>query len=237
MGYHYSGLVPGNAFFFKLNKYGDSTYYRTYLKDSSVVYYSAKQNDSVILVTPLIFSKNKYINLAKVSSINGDTISNWNYFLPNYPTGYSRLIFLLKNSDILLINTWAGNYNIMRLNSNGQIIWHTGTPMAGIINCIEDYDGNIIEVGADPTSIDPYHVRKLDSAGNVIWDRTYGNNWQYFSGYTNWWFVQMNDSNYLNSIIMQDCHLIKIDRNTGDTIWTRTTNSMILVCMKFLKQQ
>ncbi len=88
----------------------------------------------------------------------------------------------------------------------------------------QGFNGDIIASGSTCNATDYYTVDRVDSMGNVIWNRTYGN----ISDNSDWWsvsaFVLLPDSN-----IMAICHfkaggwhLMKINYNNGDTMLTQS---------------
>ncbi|MBK8845618.1 MAG: T9SS type A sorting domain-containing protein [Bacteroidetes bacterium] len=217
--------VAVNSIVFRISSIGDSI---SYFKTDSFGTISAIAflNDSQLIAANMFLLSNNFISYTKFTYASMDTSDYTKFNFSQYPNAYIRGINKLFNNDIIITNMSAGPYSVLRVDSTGAIKWSAPSTMPYPWYCKEDYEGNIILCGNNGTALKTSHLQKMDSAGNILWHQSYGNNWQYFSGYTIGGFVQMNDSNYLISCVAEDYHLIKINRYTGDTIWTRTTNSM-----------
>ncbi len=136
---------------------------------------------------------------------------------------------LTNNGDLLIqTNTYNnpnGGPDLIRFDGNGNLIWKKRLPIftfnAIFQDIIETSDGGFLMGGVAMTNNGI--ILKLNNQGNMIWSKSFFNNvyvncrsiaespsGYYFTGYT----YQFNFSSTENL-------LAKLDKNTGDTLWTK----------------
>ncbi|MBK8845614.1 MAG: T9SS type A sorting domain-containing protein [Bacteroidetes bacterium] len=214
-------ISPSKSFVFQVNSKGDSiNYYKT---DSIGAMYSlVYENDSECVASSMFILNKKQINIVKYNYKTSDTSDYWVYYFPNFPQGYVTDVTKISQNGYILTNTWATTYSVLRVDSLGQIMWNAPSFAPGNLETVEDYDGNFVMLGCNnSTVLKPYYLQKIDTSGNILWSKWYGDNIGFWDGNCTGGLVQMKDSNYLVGCDGMDYELMKIDRYTGDTIWTR----------------
>ncbi|MBK8845950.1 MAG: T9SS type A sorting domain-containing protein [Bacteroidetes bacterium] len=208
------------SFAYRLDKYGNEIWTKIY-QNIFIASDIEMLNDTSAIIT------GKYANNPNITftiiDLNGDSITSIEYI--DSGTDISRLIKRINNNEYLLNNVSINNYAFQVLDSNFNDVWHdyANFGFAGFI--YPDIDNGYFACGYSDGLIDPYQVQRRDSNGTIIWNRNYGNLWNnstpdlYATG------VVCEDSNYLIGCDRGEYELMKLDRNTGDTLWTKNINA------------
>ena len=166
---------------------------------------------------------------AKINFINGDTSYQKIYNINLVMEHMSRC----SDNGFIMVNYNAGSYTFIKVDSNYNIEWHqSGWNMTYGANQIKpDPGGGYIAVGNGGYVSDPYTVERFDSAGNIVWAYGYGNipAINFDDSYHATDVVIADDSNYIVSCSRFYETFIKINRITGDTIWTKSGKSAHLI--------
>ena len=177
--------------------------------------------------------------LAKV--VSGQQIFTVNYFSTASTMGFNKTIQISDSSFLSAGNiAWASSSSLMLLTKtaiNGDTIWTKtyGTPFNGDaefgIDLVEDiFTKNIFLLGSSVIkysltgSTFASSVLCLDSAGNILWTKTYGDSLQVLRPNT----IQLRLDNLFISgdremIASSDSNaifLMSIDKNTGNINWS-----------------
>ena len=153
-------------------------------------------------------------------NLQGDTFDLHTF---PYIDGHSEKLFRTADSGFVMQSPGAGNKELMKLDKNMNEVYSNAFPAGVALAGIQDYDGNLVFCGTNSHGLTPYCVAKYDTTLTNLWYNYYG---EYFP-----WaqseavhansICLMPDSNYLVACDGFDWNLMKIDHNTGDTIWTR----------------
>ena len=120
----------------------------------------------------------------------------------------------------------AGGEVVFKLDSNGNVVWQkTYEGTGGDVLIQQAEDGGYIMVGKDESCfygcISYPHVIKLDSSGNVIWERRYYTH--RFTGYPTS-FQKTADGGYIimgYADVVSCLWVLKLD-SKGDVVWQKT---------------
>jgi type IX secretion system substrate protein len=224
----YSGPFYNQTNFYKaillhVDKYGDTLWTRTY--DGCFFTGLDINSDSSIMVSGNIYyisSSLPHYSIAKMN-LAGDTIWVKQYGYPYFTCAtFPGLLHKCSDGGYVTFTNEGCDYGWFKIDSIGNVKWHNWHNMAGACFQIKpDPYGGYIAVGGSGGAF-PYEVARIDSAGAEIWHHSYGNNpnWASVSYYA--WDVEvMTDSNYLIGCGGFDFQLMKLDRSTGDTLWTK----------------
>jgi type IX secretion system substrate protein len=227
----YSGPFYGQTNYYKaillhVDKYGDTLWTRTY--DSCGFSGIAPGFDGSLMVSGHMYTNTSipHFSIAKMN-LNGDTIWKKQYAYPYFTcASFAGYIHQCSDSGYVVFSNEGCDYGWFKIDSSGDTLWHNWNNMAEACYEIKpDPFGGYISVGSGGSGVSPYEVARLDNAGNEIWHRSYGNNiWGNVFNARD--VVVTPDSNYLVGTDGWDWQLMKLDRTTGDTIWTRYTNQI-----------
>lgn len=198
----------------RIDKYGDTVWVKK-CDWSDDLYGIEHLNDTAVIVTgvhPII--------TIWAYSINGDSL--WSKSYDSSSTGdYSLRIYKTADQGYIMTNA-ATDYGFLKIDSVFNEQWHDYQYMPGGGTLYPDIDGGYLGGGGCGGAAIPYQVQRRDSPGNVIWNHCYGNMPGNTQEYYETGLVILPDSNYLITCSGYDWDAMKIDRNTGDTIWTKT---------------
>lgn len=231
-----TGTLPEYSFAMRITKYGDTLWTKNYSANSGRVYGITSIDDTSCIIHGGFYqSGGSGITLAKIN-LNGDTIFRKEFG----NSGSSGGIHKTYDGGYITNNVAASDYGFLKLDSSANEEWHTWENMQ--IGCAEikpDINKGYIAVGGRYDNFTPYEIARLDSAGGIIWQYQYGNtiSTMFIPVYAID-VVVMADSNYLVGTRGPDWQLMKIDRNTGDTLWTRNYDSSfyysyVVYCMDY----
>ncbi len=209
----------------RCNQYGDSLYSFKY--DSCLSGSIVLLNDSEA-VTPGLYSYLYATHITKFNFINGDTMLVKSYPL-NFATGYMHRC---PDGGYIMLNYNAGNYTYIKVDGNCNMEWHQDPNMAvGAMQIKPDPLGGFVAFGNHGYTSNPYGVQRLDSAGLIVWNFGYGDvpfvDWDYNYDATD--VVITDDSNYIVTCYDFYETFMKINRVTGDTIWTKSGESAYVI--------
>jgi hypothetical protein len=173
------------------------------------------------------------IYLIKTDSL-GDTL--WTRTYGGNDWDYGRSVWQTSDGGYIVAG-WTFSFGagepdiyIIKTDSSGDTLWtriYGGTSGDWSLSVQQITDGGYIIGGAiDPFGADPrdFYLIKLDSLGNSLWTRTYGD-----TSYNVGFFVQQtSDEGFIFVGVTTpfgeshlDIYLIKTD-SLGDTLWTKT---------------
>ncbi|MEO8149283.1 MAG: T9SS type A sorting domain-containing protein [Bacteroidia bacterium] len=208
--------VSGNghrAMMIRIDKYGDTLWTKKF-PSLGGMYDIIMLDDTTVMVTVSITP----ITIIKYS-INGDSLGAYSYNIG--ASEVSVAIYKTKDKGYIMSNGSA-SYGFLKLDSAFNEQWHDYKNMCCGGMLVPDIDGGYVGVGKGGSDVQPYMVQRRDSAGNILWNYQYGNespwaNDDYASD-----VLILPDSNYLVSCALGNSwQLMKINRNNGDTMWTK----------------
>jgi hypothetical protein len=167
---------------------------------------------------------------------NGSII--WEKTHGGYEWYYGKCVKQTIDGGYIIAGTTIKNYDnmwLIKTDSNGNITWdqNYGGPSYEEGNYVEQTtDGGYIVVGETFSygagSYDIYLV-KTDSAGNMIWDKTFGGT----NGDFGYCVQQTNDGGYILTGVTksfgsgyEDVYLVKTDNN-GNKVWDKTFRGIL----------
>ncbi|MEO8146370.1 MAG: T9SS type A sorting domain-containing protein [Bacteroidia bacterium] len=209
--------VPGNSYralMMRINKYGDTVWTKQFTWADE--FYSIVDFDDTTFIVTAIYNPISVFAF----NINGDSLwsHSYNLSLPDV----SVFIYKTQDKGYILTNGSNSGYRFLKLDSNFMEQWHDDDNMydGGIV--YPDIDDGFVAGGEGGFYHNPYTVQRRNSQGSMLWNYNYGNMPGNTNDYTVRNVIVLPDSNYLASCDGYDWNLMKIDRNTGDTIWTRS---------------
>ncbi|MBK8847234.1 MAG: T9SS type A sorting domain-containing protein [Bacteroidetes bacterium] len=167
-----------------------------------------------------------------IIGIQSALINPYTWNIPNITTyavlgfAYPVCVYRTKNGDMLIGSTGpnAGVYGLIRTDSLFNVKWTQYCP-GGAEHILEDSLGNILVSGSNVSqALKPFILNYFDSAGNLIWNRYYGDNVNFTGNILAANILLLPDSNFLlvgEGSLGAAYHFAKIERATGDTIYTR----------------
>ncbi|MBK8847187.1 MAG: T9SS type A sorting domain-containing protein [Bacteroidetes bacterium] len=213
-------LFGGNyeSFIFRLDKFGNQIWFKMF-HDWKGILNIEKLNDTLIIVATSFKLNIGTVNFA-IINLNGDSVDS-RYIFTNGVYADSRFIKRSKDQGFVLTNASNFDYAFQKVDSNFNNVWHDYMQMgfAGIM--YEDIDNGYFACGWSGGTYDAWQVQRRDSMGNILWNRTYGDLWWNTQGDLYPTGVVCPDSNYLIACDRGDYDFMKLDRNTGDTLWTK----------------
>jgi hypothetical protein len=236
-GYIIAGISPNDTvILIKTNQFGDTTFYKTFRSPQPDDARVEQTTDGgyVILST---WNSGAFSFLLIRTDANGDTLWTRRYGNSNEDHGYglsqtSDGGFILAGMSVTGTSFTSFDLHIIKLSATGVIEWNKIIASAFIEN-FEDranaikqtldhgyiIAGYTASVGAG--NRDAFLV-KIDSAGTVVWKRTYGNTEDDEASD----IEQLPDSGfivtgYTTASTVSFAFLIRTDMN-GDTLWTHT---------------
>lgn len=162
----------------------------------------------------------------KVCKINSNLDTLWTRLFSAPSSESTAGIRPLKDSSYIVYGDGDGSNNFYKIDSTGNVIWQHWVSMSFITSIIQDAENNFVLTGYVDGVPDSWSVVKTDSSGsNILWAKYYGVG----GGGLSEMFhdlVQLPDSNYL--VCGQSPEFImKINKNTGDSIWNNNIPSVI----------
>lgn len=133
-------------------------------------------------------------------------------------------ILQLRDSTFLVGGFTSGFDNLFKIDSDGNFISSHLIPMEWIFSIIEDTEGNLVFCGYAGDGVpNSWAVVKTDSsATNILWAKYYGTSGglgdQYFAD-----LIQLPDSSYLLGGVSPDFLFMKVNKNTGDSLWSNNS--------------
>ncbi|MEO8148442.1 MAG: T9SS type A sorting domain-containing protein [Bacteroidia bacterium] len=215
------GLGAPSYLVYRINKYGDTTWSKSYLNTANI-YRFAKYNDTSFIVPGRWFfnTTDPKIQYALVN-LQGDTL--W-VKKTGTTLSVATVFKAVKglNHEFLILGNYAYDYGYLKIDSNGNELWHKYNNMYwGVNDAALDFDGGFVTCGGDDAA-KPYVFVRLDSNGNELWHRNYGHNPCigncYFAALC---VAQTSDSNYLFGVMGNGVQLYKIRRSNGGKIWSK----------------
>jgi hypothetical protein len=211
------------SFAMRMDKYGDTLWTRKYLQNAGEINEIVKIDDSTYIVSGGFgLTGGLAITLAKMN-LNGDTLWSGDY---GYSTsGWAGRIYHALDNGYIINNGNSFDYGLLKLDSSANVEWHTWQTMYyGCTRIKPDFTNGYVAVGGGNSPFQRYEVARLDSSGTTLWQYHYGNQpaWDMTLERFATDVVVMPDSNYLVGSDGHDWQLMKIDHNTGDTIWTKS---------------
>ncbi|MEO8146930.1 MAG: T9SS type A sorting domain-containing protein, partial [Bacteroidia bacterium] len=208
----YGTFTGYNGLLLRIDKYGDTLWTKK-CPWASEFYGILNLNDTSFIVTG---APNPVSIWA--FNINGDSL--WRKTYDTISTG-NRSFRIYKTPDNgYIMSNATSNYGFLKLDSAFNEQWHDYQNMSGGCVLYPDIDGGFIGVGEVGFTY-PYGVQRRNTAGSIIWNFSYG----YMPGNTSNYYasgvVILPDSNYLISCTGYDWGIMKINRNNGDTMWTK----------------
>ncbi len=174
-----------------------------------------------------------YTSNSIVYKFNKDGILIWKQQFDNYPTKSINKISTTSSGGIIISGKIYSSIQkdfdawVVNLDSGGRIIWtkEYGDNLSDkSIKVIETKDNNFLFIGLSSSNVSSYNlwIVKINSIGNVIWEKKYESNiWnrQLQS------IDQLNDGGFL--IVYNIGDKIKIEKasNNGQMYWNRSFNS------------
>ncbi len=166
---------------------------------------------------------------------SGDTL--WTKLYRGMQTEQAVQLLTVASGGFLILgftfsDTYYKDYSLIRINDFGDTLW---TKNYGMSNAVEDpysiiktNDGGYLITGSQavfPLASDVF-ILKVDSNGNVIWNKTYGGN-ENDLGFdaeetSDGGFILCG--HYSQADLDFDHYLIRTN-NLGDTLWTKTYDS------------
>lgn len=216
------------SFAMLLDKYGDSIWTKQYMNDGSIAGIVAINDSNFVLSGGFSNWPNGLAeNIAQINW-HGDTLFTKEYGNP-FP-GKSRFISKCSDGGYIQVNGSAYDFGIVKLDSTYNIQWHRYQQMWNrSSNIIPDSFGGFVSVGGGNNSVHNYEVERMDGNGDSLWHRQLGNRPSWDTDLHNARsIVIMSDSNFLIGCEGYDWHLMKLNYLTGDTMWTKTYDTLNL---------
>lgn len=193
----------------------------------------------------ILVSASSNIPANKPIVIYSDSLGNLkNSYCFNSQNGMAK--FTMQNLDynfIIGLNIDTLGAVLTKMDTTGNILWCKSffRPKAAIHSAVQNSDGTITLIGSPDTvsgwmeagyfHTSPLFLMKIDTAGSVIWCKSFGDS---LFSFTNLPLSQLKVekgggyiicSTIVNKLLAQsDLVLIRTDAN-GDTLWTRTHGS------------
>lgn len=216
----YSSPMPFSyrSFYMRTTKVGDTIWTKRYNIQSSFIN-ALKENDTTIFLTAG-FWNGLGIHVSKIN-LQGDTIWNkeWGY---GSSCGIGRAQFDRDSSYLLSNHPECYDYGIMKIDNQGNVIWHHYANMYACTGVIPDKQNGYVSFGSTGPVVQAYDVKRLDSVGGLIWSRNLGNCPVLPSGF--YYCVDaaiMPDSNYLIATNGPDWQIMKLGKDSGNIIWSK----------------
>jgi hypothetical protein len=132
-------------------------------------------------------------------------------------------------------NSFGGNNDmyVVKLDSSGNVVWTKtigGSGDDGANSIIQSSDGAYVIAGHTRSFSSSYdfYVVKIDSSGNVLWEKTIGGGWYDLYDDQAFSIIQSSDGSYIIVGKTQnfgaggyDVYVVKID-SSGNVLWTKT---------------
>ena len=121
----------------------------------------------------------------------------------------------------------GADFTFLKTDSFGNVQWDVN--MFGCYAVKQCKNGDIIATGIATGGPDYYGATLVDSAGNIIWERSYGNindPWNYYAASD---VVELPDSNFMvvcDDHIPGGWYLMKLNRINGDTMFTKNYSNV-----------
>jgi hypothetical protein len=207
-----------------MNKFGDSLWSRNYGVNTLFPGFDFFDNTTFI-VSGAMYYTNTSLPTISVGKMNmlGDTIWVKRFGHPYFTCpSYASIIRKDFKNNFIIGSNYACDYGYLVIDSLGNELWHHFHNMYyGCFDIKPDPLGGYVSCGGNGGVLDPYVVVRMDSAGNELWHHTYGVNYANAIQRMATQVVFTSDSNYLVSCYGDDWQLMKINRNSGDTMWTK----------------
>ncbi|HKR04733.1 MAG TPA: T9SS type A sorting domain-containing protein [Bacteroidia bacterium] len=160
-------------------------------------------------------------------------------FQINNRSGAAKFALQVDDHSIIAgINTDSTGASITRIDTSGTVLWAKSyfRPSAEFHSMVDNNDGTITLTGSTDTifnfqgglfsSASPLFLMKVDTSGNIIWAKTFGDTTLPFLSLTSSIKAAADGGYIIAATIItasnkKDLLLIKTDMN-GDTLWTRT---------------
>ena len=172
----YTGRVDGgDVFVALLDENGNIRWQQTYGGSEADYAYDAvlDSNGNIVIVgstRSYNLKKEEQLWVLRINPVNGDLI--WQKSYSEFSKGSA--ITTAPNGDLLII---ADNNVIIRMDKNGKIKWAKGIYNGHLETITVTPNGDIIVAGFTESfgaGYDDVWVLRLDSEGNVKWQKTYG---------------------------------------------------------------
>ena len=174
-----------NLWAIRVNKYGAELWKKTYdyYKNDQSVSAVQTNDNSFVLCSNVRIDNDWNVMLIKLDKKNG--IEKWHKNIGNEYNNFANDIISTQDNAFVLCGTTenrekAKNFWIVKINSEGDIIWEKslGQAMNEEANAIyERINGNYIVCGYIETAgsgMLDFWVMEFDKDGNQLWNKTYG---------------------------------------------------------------
>ncbi len=229
------GAGKYDVYLIRTDAFGNTLWTRTYgdtLEQGGVDVLQTGDRGFVIVANTQTLTRNNDIWLIRTTA-SGDTLWTRSIGTAARDVGYS-LVEAYDGGYVIVGQTGEGSGALaymVKVTATGQTVWSRQFS-AGTHNCANQArratDTGYVAVGVTYDPGYPYYSNvylfKTDTAGNQVWSKTYGERWNYESG---WGLDATEDGGYVLVGSAERLggggytpYLIKITAG-GDTVWTR----------------
>lgn len=167
-----------------------------------------------------------------ITKINSNLDTLWTRVYGTTADEESTCIRTLNDGNYIVSASTSGGLisNLFKLDTLGNIIWQNYVSPSSLASVIQDSDGNFIVCGGNTG----WYITKVNSTGDsVLWNRVF------YAAITDAGFldlIELADGNYFAGGFTDHpafYKYVKIDRMTGDTIWSSPASGSLAYYYSF----
>jgi Secretion system C-terminal sorting domain len=169
-----SGPGPnGDAYLVKMDSIGTVVWFRSYGGNNLDQGYCVKETPDkgyILLSRTTSFSSTEDIMVTKTDSLGS---IKWQKIIDTGTEDFPSELDLVNNSGYIVTGQSVGYSNLIRLDLNGDTLWHRKFTTIGINSVQTLSNGFILGGESGGNGIYNSSIMKTDSLGNQIWQRSY----------------------------------------------------------------